>query len=521
MNENMNRRKSDNSPGRSDSENKQAINRRQFVAKASTAVAAFSIVPRQVLGGTAYVPPSEKINVGYVGAGTQGIRQLMDALPKTELRIAAVCDPNTDSSDYVAWSRNEIRDKVRAFLKKPNYGRGRRGCRCGREVGREIIDSYYAMNTTSGKAAKCSTYIDYRDMLQNEKDLDAVYIITPDHLHATVAIAAMNKGKHVITHKTVANMLNEVRLVTDTARKTGVASQMFCSADQKAAPMIAEWIRDGAIGPVREVHNWSTRPFWPQGMTELPKETPPVPDGLVWDLWLGPAEYRAYHPAYTNAVFRGWYEFGAGALGDMGNYSFHQIFEILKLPAPISVEATRSQYWAIVDNLWQKQVNKISFPRASMVRWEFPAREGMPPVSLHWYDGGLRPPMPEELEKDGKDMPDEGMLFVGDDGKILAGFTGENPRIIPESKMRAYKKPLQTLPRPISELDQWIRACKGGQASDASFEKIYPFTQAICMGGIAMRVNKKLMWDADKMQFTNSPEANQLMKRKYRKGWEL
>ena len=156
-----------------------------------------------------------------------------------------------------------------------------------------------------------------------------------------------------------------------------------------------------------------------------------------------------------------------------------------------------------------------------MVRWEFPAREGMPPVSLHWYDGGLRPPMPEELEKDGKDMPDEGMLFVGDDGKILAGFTGDNPRIIPESKMRAYKKPLQTLPRPISELDQWIRACKGGQASDASFDKIYPFTQAICMGTIAMRVNNKLMWDAGKMQFTNSPEANQLMHRKYRKGWEL
>ena len=239
MNEYMKRRKSGNSPGRSDSEKKQTINRRQFVAKATTAVAAFSIVPRQVLGGARYVAPSEKINVGYVGAGTQGIRQLMDALPKTELRIAAVCDPNTDSSDYVAWSRNEIRDKVRAFLKKPNYGRGRRGCRCGREVGREIIDSYYAMNTTSGKAGRCSTYIDYRDMLQNEKDLDAVYIITPDHLHATVAIAAMNKGKHVITHKTVANMLNEVRLVTETARKTGVASQMFCAADQTDTPMIA------------------------------------------------------------------------------------------------------------------------------------------------------------------------------------------------------------------------------------------------------------------------------------------
>src|SRR4030042_131617 len=183
----------------------QEVSRRQFVATASAAVAAFSIVPRRVLGGAGYVPPSEKINVGYVGAGTQGLPQLMEALPKSELRIAAVCDPNTDSSDYVAWSRNEIRDKIRAFLKKPDWGQGQQGCRCGREVGREIIDSYYPMSTTSGKAGTCSTYIDFRDMLQNEKDLDAVYIMTPDHLHATVAIAAMNKGKHVITHKTIAN----------------------------------------------------------------------------------------------------------------------------------------------------------------------------------------------------------------------------------------------------------------------------------------------------------------------------
>jgi predicted dehydrogenase len=256
-------------------------------------------------------------------------------------------------------------------------------------------------------------------------------------------------------------------------------------------------------------------------MTEYPREKPPIPDGLDWDLWLGPVPHRPYHKAYTHAVFRGWYDFGAGAMGDMGNYSFYQIFKILRLPSPVSVEAGRSQYWEIVDNLWKKQLNNISFPRASMIHYEFPAREGMPPVSLYWYDGGLRPPKPRELEVDGKDMPEEGLMFVGDKGKILAGFSGSNPRIIPESKMQAYKKPPETLPRPIDELGQWIRACKGGEPSGASFENIYPFAQTVCLGAIALRVDKKLKWDAENVRFTNSSEANNMIRRKYRKGWEL
>ncbi len=521
MNEQMNPKQKGASAGAKSSQHQHAIDRREFFATASAAVAAFTIVPRRVMGGAGHVPPSEKINVGYVGAGTQGIRQLIDALPKPELRIVSVCDPNRDSNDYVAWSKNELRDKIRAFLKKPEWGQGQEGCRCGREVGREMVDGYYAMNAGSQPAGTCSVYSDFRELLANEKDLDAVYIMTPDHLHATIAIAAMKKGKHVITHKPLSNMLHETTLAVETARKTGVATQMFCAADSHAAPTLCEWIQDGAIGPVREVHNWSSRPFWPQGMTEYPREQPPVPDGLEWDLWLGPVPHRPYHPAYAPVIFRGWYDFGAGALGDMGNYSFYQIFKALKLPAPVSVEASRSQYWAIVDNLWQKQENKVSFPRASMIHWEFPAREDMPPVSLHWYDGGLRPAKPGELDADGKDMPEEGLLFVGEKGKILAGFSGDKPHLIPEKKMQAYKKPPQTLPRPIDELDQWIRACKGGQASDANFETVYPFAQAVCLGAVALRTGGKLRWDAEKLQITNSPQANDLLVRKYRQGWEL
>jgi len=474
-----------------------------------------------VMAGSKSVPPSEKINVAYIGAGTQGIRQLLEALPKQDLQITSVCDPNTESTDYVAWGPNEIRDKVRSFLKKPTWDEGVPGCRCGREVGREIIESYYGMNAPAGQYKRCATYTDFRELLDKEKDVDALYIMTPEHLHGTIAVAAMGKGKHVIQHKTLANVLYEARLSRDTARKTGVATHMFCSAGIGSTATIAEWIAAGAIGDVREVHNWSTRPFWPQGMTELPKDRPPVPKGLDWDLWLGPVPHRPYHPAYTHAVFRGWIDFGSGALGDMGNYSFFQIWKILKLGTPTTVEAMASQYWAIIDNLWKKQVNTVSFPEASTVHFEFPAREGMPPVSVHWYDGGMRPPKPAELEEDGLDMPEEGMLFIGDKGKLLGGFMGDNPRLIPARKMQAFTKPPQTLPRPIGELDQWIRACRGEQPSDASYENVYPFAETICLGMIALRVDKKLHWDTANMRFTNSSEANKLLRREYRTGWEL
>ena len=256
-------------------------------------------------------------------------------------------------------------------------------------------------------------------------------------------------------------------------------------------------------------------------MTEYPQETPPVPDGFNWDLWLGPAEYRHYHPAYTHAVFRGWYDFGTGALGDMGHYSFYQIWKILKLGSPLNVEASRSEYWSIEDGHWYQHINTISYPRASLIHWEFPEREGMAPVTLNWYDGGLRPPIPEELEIDHRKMPEEGLLFVGDKGKILANFTGGSPRLIPEEKMQAYERPPQSLPRPENEYVQWINACRGSEPAGARFSVVRPINETICIGTIALRVKQKLNWDDDNMIFTNSDEANQYIHRKYRPGWEL
>jgi hypothetical protein len=221
-------------------------------------------------------------------------------------------------------------------------------------------------------------------------------------------------------------------------------------------------------------------------------------------------------------VFRGWYDFGTGALGDMGHYSLFQVFRILKLGAPLSVEASRSQYWQIDELLWKRQTNTVSYPQASLVRWEFGEREGMPPLALHWYDGGLRPPTPKELQDDAEPMPEEGLLLVGDAGKILAEFNGRRPRLIPKARMARFTPPPATLPRPADELSQWIRACRGGAPSDARFENVQAVSEAILLGTIALRVEGRLRWDAAGGRFVDSPAADALMLRaQYREGWRL
>jgi hypothetical protein len=491
------------------------LSRRRFLERGAGTAAA-TIVARHVLGGPRFVPPSDRIGVAYVGCGTQGIRQLILALPRPDLRIAAVCDPNRLSEDYVEWSRGELRDKVRAFLGEPRWGEGARGCAAGRELARELVDRHYGAT-----AGGCRAYADFRELLAVEKGIDAVYVMTPDHLHATIALAALRAGKHVITHKPVSNVMHEARLVIQAARETGLATQMFCAAGLDSTPLIGEWLAAGAIGPVREVHNWSTRPYWPQGMTSLPSEPVAVPPGFDWDLWLGPVPHRAYHPSYTHAAFRGWYDFGTGALGDMGHYSFFQVFRLLGLGSPRTVEASHSESWRIDDRLWKKQPSALAYPQASMVRWEFPERGSMPPVALHWYDGGLRPPKPRELDEDGEPMPEEGLLFVGDSGKLLADFSGRYPRLIPKSRMARFQPPPRTLPRPAEELEQFVRACRGTQPADASIPNVAAITETILTGTIALRVDKKLRWDAQAWRFVGAPEADALMTRSYRDGWAL
>lgn len=497
------------------------VSRRQFLESTAASAASVALAPRRAHGSTSPIPPDRPIRVAYVGCGSQGFRQLMPALEHPDLQIVAVCDPNRRSDDYPEWGRHELNDKVRRFLGDPEWAREARGGLCGREAGLEIVRRWYGRHPRPGPPSPCRAYADFREMLDRETDLDAVYIMTPEHLHGVIAVQAMRRGRHVVTHKPIANVLHEVRVARDTARQTGRVAQLFCAADQASTPQLCEWLWGDAIGPVREVHNWSSRPFWPQGMTALPADTPPVPEGLDWDLWLGPVPSRPYHPSYTHAVFRGWYDFGTGALGDMGHYSLRQVFQILKLGSPTTVDATRSQFWAISDFTWHREVNLVSYPRASLIRWEFPAREALPPVTLHWYDGGLRPPTPAELDVDGLELPEEGLLFVGERGKILADFMGARPRLIPQSRQREFQPPPQTLAQPVDELDQFVRACRGGAEPAASFEKAYPFAETILLGTIALRVNKKLHWDAARFAFTNSDEANALKHRTYRPGWAI
>ncbi len=493
-----------------------ALGRRQFLGVAAAA-ASTTLLPMTAPGRAA--PADRPLRIAYIGCGTQGFRQLLQALEHPDVRVVAVCDPVRRGDDYPDYGGDEVNNKIRKFLGDPDWARGARGALCGREPGLEIVNRHYAKKT--GQAGGCRAYADFRELLDKEKELDAVYIMTPDHLHGVIAIRAMQAGRHVLTHKPISNVLHEVRVARDTARATGLATHLFCAAGQTSTPAVCEWLAAGAIGPVREVHNWSTRPFWPQGMTEYPAETPAAPDGFDWDLWLGPAASRPYHPAYTHTVFRGWYDFGVGALGDMGHYSFHQIFEMLRLGSPLTVEASRSQVWKMQGYRWRRQEQHVAYPHASQIRWEFPARGDLPPAALHWYDGGIRPSTLPELEEDGVEMPGEGLLLVGDRGRILADFTNDNPRLLPAARMRDFKPPAPTLPRPIGELDQFIRACRGGAPSDASFESAYPFAETILLGTIALRVNKKLRWDAAKGAFTNSQEANDLMFRKNRPGWEV
>lgn len=498
------------------------MNRRTFVNTTAAAAMAATIVPRNVLGGTKFVAPNDKINVGVIGCGTQAMRMIFNYLRNEDIQITAVCDCNKNTQDYPEWGRFNLRDRFRRELEEPNWGEGDTGCRCGREIGQYVVETFYAKQAGKKRWKGLGVYEDFRDMLAKEKNLDAVWVMTPEHSHGIIAYLAMKAGKHVIMHKPLSNVLAEARILGKTAQETGVATHLYCASDQQTTPLIKEWIDAGAIGTVREVHNWSNRPVWPQGMTKYPAETPPIPKGFNWDLWLGPAQERPFHPAYTHTNFRGWYDFGTGPLGDMGHYSGYQIWEILDLGFPKSVEASASHHYIINETgQAEKEVDTPGLPQASTIHWEFPAKNGRPEIDFYWYDGGIRLPIPRELEQDGRKMPIEGLLFIGDEGKIFADFMGGSPRLIPEESMKAFNRPEKTLPRPDEELVQWVRACKGEKPADANFPKMLPVSDTMLLGTVGLRVQEKLYYDAKQMKITNNEEADKLLYRENRKGWEL
>ncbi len=506
-----------------------AISRRNFLRQTAAAAVGFSIIPRRVLGGAGYVPPSDKVNVAFIGVGSQGLRVMLKFLREPDVQGVAVSDPNKLSDDYPQWDTHEFCHSVRKLLgvdtgwdwlspdqpiQLTHSLRVTSGV-AGREPCQKIVDACYATQNRSGQYRGCSAYADFRELLEKQQDLDAVVVCTTDNLHAAVSAAAMRKHKHVFCQKPLTHTVYEARRVAEIARETGVATQIaVANQASEDTRLLCEWIWDGAIGPVREVMNWSSRPFWPQAL-ERPKDPQPVPEGLDWDLWLGPAPERPFHHAYLPFVWRGWSDFGCGALGDMGSYSFDTIFRVLKLEAPVSVEASTTDRY------------EETFPLASIVRYNFPVRADMPPVKFTWYDGGLKPSRPEELEESRAfrgeaEEGDEGLLFVGDRGKILCDFNGANPKLIPEAKMNSYKQPPKTLPRSPGNEREWLDACKGSTLKPGgNFEFSGLVTETLLLGNVAVQTGQKLNWDRAKMSAANPGPEQKLIRPERRSGWEI
>ncbi len=497
------------------------LNRRQFLGLTGSAVA-FSVVPRHVLGGLNYVAPSDKITLGLIGCGTQQLREVTRLITDPRVQIVAVCDPVKYPAGYRDWSLNGIKNSIRQVLDEPGWG-SNIVIPGGRDVGQEFVNKYYAKSRSAGQYKACTAYEDFREMLEKEQDMAAVKIVTPDHQHGVQSIAAMKKGKHVLMHKPVANMVNEARAVVETARQTGAITHLLAWSDRSSYALVKKWIDEGAIGTLKEIHNWSFRPVWEQWTTR-PVETPPVPAGFNWPLWLGPVPDRPYHPNYTHATYRGWFEFGAGSVADMGIYSLWQIFPTFGITAPPTcIEALGGTTRRTDENgVFSAVPITEAFPYTNIFRWKFPASGSSPKVDLFWYDGGIKPPNPPEMEADDKDLESEGMMFVGDRGKILAGFRCNSPRIIPEEKMIAHTGSADPPEDVTVSTNVWIDAILNNRQSPGSFQNAAVCNETTLLAAPALRAGRKIIYDPVNMQITNIPEANRFLRRQeYRRGWEI
>jgi hypothetical protein len=311
----------------------------------------------------------------------------------------------------------------------------------------------------------------------------------------------------------------------ETARQTKVTTHLLAHGSGRGNALICQRIKEGVVGPLREIHNWTNRPVWPQ-YTEIPRDRPPIPQGFDWDLWLGPALDRPYHPHYTHTVFRGWYDFGGGSMADMGIYSLWPVFTTLQLGVPVSAEAWATHTCTIVDHVSRTAVNDFAYPTACTIRFQFAASEGRPALDLFWYDGGMKPRFSEAIQAQNVTMAPEGILYVGDQGTILAGFHGENPQLFARGKKEALfqegtsprgARPTKSGMRSIS----WTQAIKEGAQSPGSFLNAGPITDTVNLGTVALRSGRKVLFNSPNMAITNMVAANQFLYREYRPGWEL
>ena len=498
------------------------LNRREFLTSAAASVAAFSIIPSHVLAGSGRIPPSDQINIANIGCGTQGLREMGSMLENPVLRVTAVCDVNKFTTDYIDWSPFGLRNNIRQFLGDNTWWENIPGIPGGRDAGQEYVEKYYAKNRRSGNYNGCTSYEDYRELLEKETDIDAIKIMTPDHTHAQIAIDAMDKGIHVITHKPIANRLLEGRKVIEKTEKTGVITHLLAWSDWPEHKQIKTWIDEGLIGELKEIHNWSNRPVWEQ-WTKRPEESVPIPEGFNWELWLGPVPDMPFHPNYTHNVFRGWYDFGGGSVADMGHYSLFPLFEALGITkSPTSIRAYGTTIREEVDQVYQWVQNDAAFPASCMIRWKFPKQRTLPAFDLFWYDGGMKPFAPEELEIDGKDIPDEGLMIVGTEGKILGGFMGNNPELLPEKRM-AERPAAEKINSSEIERNRgaWMDAIYETKQTPGSFLRAQTITDTMNLGAVALRTGTYIEFDAETAKITNNSDANKYLTREYRAGWEM
>jgi len=513
---------------------KTAISRRAFLASAAAGSAACAIVPRSVLG-RGFTPPSDTLNIAAVGVGGMGRANLINLASQN---IVALCDIDwryaNKGFDHLDIDIERLKKRIEAPSTPSQPGDSYPPFNPARAQVR--LDGMIRLKETH--LPKATRYTDFREMLDKQKDIDAVLVATPDHMHAAIALAAMDLGKHVYVQKPLCWSVEEARKLSRRAKETKVATQMgnqgHSSDDGRTA---VEYIWAGAIGEVREVHIWTNRPlgFWPQG---VPRPTPlaagpeplkwsgrdvnsrlaaaicgdyAVPDGLAWDLFQGTCASNVdYHPIYHPFNWRGWTDWGVGAIGDMGAHLIDHTMWSLNLGYPTSVETISTPF------------NGATYPTATLTFYEFPARGNMPPVKLTWYDGGLKPHKPEELI-DEELKQDGGALLIGSKGKLLHDTYGYRPRLLPKSLHDSFGKPRQKLPRIANEHHEMnlVDAAKGKTEASCPFDYAARLTEVILLGIVALRAGKKINYDGANMRVANVLGANDFLRRDYRQGWSI
>jgi predicted dehydrogenase len=449
-----------------------SVSRRRFLATTAASGFSFTIVPRHVLGGPGQTPPSERVNFAGIGAGGMGGGDIR-AMAELGANVVALCD----------------------------------------------VDDARAEGTYK-QFPKARTYKDFRQMLDKEENnIDAVTVGTPDHIHAVASINAIRRGKHVYCEKPLTHTIFEARQLTLASEKHKVATQMGNQGHaSEGARLTNEWIQAGVIGDVREVYAWTNRAgnSWKQGIGR-PQETPPVPSTLDWNLWLGPAPERPYHPAYAPFSWRGWWDFGTGAMGDMGCHIVDHPVWALQLGSPTTVEAVTTLDGSQLDG----KPNFETYPIAATIYYEFPARGNLPPVKMTWLEGGLMPPTPAEMPT-GQQLPGNGVLYLGSKGKMVHGSHGGMPQLLPMELTEEARNVAKTMPRSKGHRAEWLLACKGQAKAMSNFSYSGPLTETVLLGVLAQRApGKRLQWDSKNLQIKNMPELDPFVHKQYREGWKL